>query len=168
MEKGKEKPLGKGKKKAVEQNKEKPQQKVKEPLGKGITLTPASRGITLTPAPKGKPKRSMVVDWHHTMEAGNRVTSENMVALGKLLDSCQVHILSYVETRWREGQVQRQVRDLLPEELWERLQGVHCTYSRTQKMGSWIGASGWGPQASLMITVISSKSAGELDSCALL
>jgi len=125
LEKGKEKPLGNGKKKPVEQGKEKPQEKEKEPLEKGITITPAPKGK--------KPKPTLVVDWHHTMGVGNRVTYENMVALRKLMDTANVHILSYVETRWREGQVQKQVRDLLPEELWERLQGVHCTYSRTQK-----------------------------------
>ena len=45
--------------------------------------------------------------------------------------------------------------------------GSTAPTAEPKKMVSWIGAGGWVPLASLMITVISSKSAGRVGSCAL-
>ena len=72
----------------------------------------------------------MVVDWHNTIEEHDRVSFQNEKALNKLMDYADVHILSYVETQWRENEVHKQVKQLLSPSTRSKLKGVHCCYER--------------------------------------
>ena len=76
----------------------------------------------LTPAP---PKKVVVVDWHETLGIDGRVAAENEAALEKLLERCEVHIVSYVESyRW-----QKQLwDDVLELKCSSLLAGVHCCW----------------------------------------
>ena len=76
----------------------------------------------LTPAP---PKKVVVVDWHETLGIDGRVAAENEAALEKLLEQCEVHIVSYVESyRW-----QKQLwDDVLELKCSSLLAGVHCCW----------------------------------------
>jgi hypothetical protein len=69
-------------------------------------------------------KPIMVVDWHNTIEKQNRVSFQNEKALNKLMDHADVHILSDVETQWRENEVHKQVSP----RTRSKLKGVHCCY----------------------------------------
>ena len=76
-------------------------------------------------------KPIMVVDWHNTIEKQNRVSFQNEKALNKLMDYADVHILSYVETQWRENEVHKQVSP----RTRSKLKGVHCCYERVGPHG---------------------------------
>ena len=53
-----------------------------------------------------KSKRPVVVvDWHNTLEKDLQVTPRNLYALEMLADRCQVLVLSYVNSTWKENQV---------------------------------------------------------------
>ena len=139
------KPLEKGTK--GDKKKEKPLEKgtegEKKPLGKGpkATLTPNKEALEKANAKK----YTIVVDWHNTLEVNNSMPPQNAAALEKLLEVANVHILSYVETKWRECKVHRQVKQLLPD-LWERVSSINCCFERIGKDGKaswckWLGAT---------------------------
>lgn len=54
------------------------------------------------PLPK---KPVVVVDWHNTLEKDDDVSGDNLKMLSSLMEKCQVHILSYVQSTKRENEV---------------------------------------------------------------
>ena len=74
----------------------------------------------------------MVVDWHNTLEKDLQVTPRNLYALEMLADRCQVLVLSYVNSSWRENQ-ELELVSKLPQA--HKLMGYQCCWKQVGQDG---------------------------------
>ena len=133
---GKQKKANKAPKKSLEKDKEEKSlekdkeegslEKDKKPSEKDLASSPSveREGVRLRPAP---PKPVVVVDWHETLEIDDRVPEENEEALEKLLEVAEVHIVSYVESTYRQKRVHEDTQDL---RCFKQLAGVHTCWGK--------------------------------------
>ena len=127
------------------------EEKPEQNAASSVTLTPAKKclpeegkealekapsNVVLKAAPPKKLPR-VVVDWHNSLEKEDCVPDSHQEALERLMEVAEVHVLSYVNTIWRQGQVHQDVRDQV--RAMHRLGGVHTTW---QKCGSQ-GKAAW-------------------------
>eukprot|EP00435_Cladocopium_sp_Y103_P028442 s1878_g7.t1 len=93
-----------------------------------------------TPLKKGKKtlKKVVVVDWHNTLEKGNKVSEANLRALETLMLLAEVHIISWVGSQGRYDPTLKQIQ---------------------RRRGRWAGPAGLGLlRPSLMTMQINSHS----------
>ena len=112
------------------------EEKPEQNAASSVTLTPAKKclpeegkealekapsNVVLKAAPPKKLPR-VVVDWHNSLEKEDCVPDSHQEALERLMEVAEVHVLSYVNTIWRQGQVHQDVRDQV--RAMHRLGGV--------------------------------------------
>ena len=71
-------------------------------------------------------KPLVVVDWHNTLEKDEVVSQENIKSLEKLLEHCQVVLLSAVDTAKRRKQVLHDMETMLPSHIHQNLGKEVC------------------------------------------
>ena len=71
-------------------------------------------------------KPLVVVDWHNTLEKDDVVSQENIKSLEKLLEHCQVVLLSAVDTAKRRKQVLHDMETMLPSHIHQNLGKETC------------------------------------------
>ena len=116
------------KEKSLEKDNGSSSQDASKPLEKGTGPV-----VVLKPAASKRP--ILVVDWHNTLEVNNKIPPENLVALEKVTQVADVHILSYVATWTREQAVKRDTSALIPFKIWDRLMGVHTCWEKVGRDG---------------------------------
>ena len=80
-----------------------------------------------TASSSGLEKPNVIVDWHFTLEVNDQVSDDNIKALEVLVEKCKrVTLLSYVASNQRAQQVQKDMQDLLPGDLYRRLGKAIC------------------------------------------
>lgn len=84
-------------------------------------------------------KPVVVVDWHNTLEKDDDVSGDNLKMLSSLMDKCQVHILSYVQSTKRENEVLAN--------MWRDVTEAQLAWDVYHRGADW---QGW-PLSSLMI-----------------
>ena len=90
-----------------------------------------------------KPQATVMVDWHNTLEVGNRIPPANLEALHKLLGKAEVHLLSAVGSWKMKKQVEGQMAKL-EEELPFPLASASTCWTKTGILGKVDLGSQWG------------------------
>ena len=98
---------------------------------KGAASSSASSSKSTTTLKKGKSafKKVVVVDWHNTLEKGNKVPEKNLKALETLMLLAEVHIISWVGSQARYDATLEQIEDLLPAETLKRVSSYQCIWT---------------------------------------
>ena len=70
----------------------------------------------------------MVLDWHNTLEKGNKMPPASLQALEQLLMHVDVHIISWVGSEDRFEKTMDQIPQLLGQTL-KKVKSYRCTYA---------------------------------------
>ena len=80
-----------------------------------------------TASSSGLEKPNVIIDWHFTLEVNDQVPDDNIKALRALMEkSNRVTLLSYVASNQRAQQVQQDMQNLLPADIYRRLGKAIC------------------------------------------
>ena len=75
----------------------------------------------------GLEKPNVIIDWHFTLEVNDQVPDDNIKAVRALMEkSNRVTLLSYVASNQRAQQVQQDMQNLLPADIYRRLGKAIC------------------------------------------
>ena len=101
-----------------------------------------------TASSSGLEKPNVIIDWHFTLEVNDQVSDGNIKALRALMEkSKRVTLLSYVASNQRAQQVQQDMQDLLPADIYSRLGKAIC-WKKVGPAGTC--AKAWNKQASII------------------
>lgn len=95
------------------------------PLKKGKNQSQASSSLK-----KEAEKPCVVLDWHNTLEKGNKMPEASLQALEQLLTVVDVHIISWVGSEDRFEKTMDQIPKLLGSTL-KKVKSHRCTYAFT-------------------------------------
>ena len=69
------------------------------------------------------------MDWHNTLEKGNKVPEKHLKALETLMLLAEVHIISWVGSQARYDATLEQIEDLLPAETLKKVSSYQCIWT---------------------------------------